>query len=198
MNRVALEHGFDVVATGHNMDDEAATLLGNLINWQMDALSRQSPVLESSHPRLVKRVKPLYLLSERDTASYALLRGIDYIFEECPHAEGALSITYKEALNDIEARSPGAKHRFLTGFLKRMAPLLGAQEAVELRECAVCGYVTTGDVCSFCRTWDRARERARRRREAEVREAGATTAAAAGPNPGVLVDGASSEDGAGA
>jgi tRNA(Ile)-lysidine synthase TilS/MesJ len=25
-DRVALDHGFDVVATGHNLDDEAATL----------------------------------------------------------------------------------------------------------------------------------------------------------------------------
>ena len=28
MNRAALEHGYPVVATGHNLDDEAATLFG--------------------------------------------------------------------------------------------------------------------------------------------------------------------------
>jgi len=30
-NRAALEGGYDVVATGHNLDDEAATLLGNTL-----------------------------------------------------------------------------------------------------------------------------------------------------------------------
>jgi tRNA(Ile)-lysidine synthase TilS/MesJ len=50
MNRVALEHGYPVVATGHNLDDEAATLFGSVLHWQMDALPRQSPMLESTHP----------------------------------------------------------------------------------------------------------------------------------------------------
>src|SRR5206468_1681160 len=92
MNRAALEHGFPVVATGHNLDDEAATLFGSVMHWQMEALPRQSPALPSSHPKLVRRVKPLYRLSELETAAYAFLRGIDYIVEECPFAVGATSI----------------------------------------------------------------------------------------------------------
>jgi tRNA-5-methyluridine54 2-sulfurtransferase len=60
MNRVALEHGMDVVATGHNLDDEAATLFGSVMHWQTEALPRQSPALPSTHPKLVRRVKPLY------------------------------------------------------------------------------------------------------------------------------------------
>jgi tRNA(Ile)-lysidine synthase TilS/MesJ len=44
-NRAALEGGFDVVATGHNLDDEAATLLGNTLRWQTEAIARQSPAL---------------------------------------------------------------------------------------------------------------------------------------------------------
>ena len=33
MNRTALENSFTVVATGHNLDDEAATLLGSTLRW---------------------------------------------------------------------------------------------------------------------------------------------------------------------
>lgn len=160
MNRVAVERGFTVVATGHNMDDEAATLLGNLLHWQTGALARQSPVLESTHPRLARRVKPLFLMAEKDTASYALLRGIDYVAEECPHALGAVSLVYKDALNTVEAHSPGTKHQFLAGFLERMHPLLQRGAEASLGECAVCGYPTTTEVCAFCRTWERARQRA--------------------------------------
>src|SRR5438045_3958150 len=81
MNRVALDHGIPVVATGHNLDDEAATLFGSVMHWQTDALPRQSPALASTHPRLVRRVKPLYRLSERETAAFAFMRKIDYIVE---------------------------------------------------------------------------------------------------------------------
>ena len=68
MNKAALDHGYPVVATGHNLDDEAATLFGSVMHWQTDALPRQSPALASTHPKLVRRVKPLYRLSERETA----------------------------------------------------------------------------------------------------------------------------------
>ncbi len=154
MNKAALDLGFPVVATGHNLDDEAATLFGSVMHWQTDALPRQSPALPSTHPRLVRRVKPLYRLSERETAAYAFLRRIDYIVEECPFAKGATSIAYKEILNRMEDASPGAKHTFLFGFLEKARPAFERVEAVPLRECARCGQVTTGTVCAFCKLSD--------------------------------------------
>jgi len=181
INRIAHEEGFTAVATGHNLDDESATMLGNLLHWQMDALPRQSPVLEAGEG-LVRRVKPLFLMSEKDTATYALLRGIDYIAEECPHAQGALSLVYKDALNRVEWESPGTKYRFLLGFLDRMRALLEAKEAPTLQACRVCGYPTTGEVCAFCRMWETARQRAQRGKGHRA------VPAPAGPGLGVLAD----------
>jgi tRNA-5-methyluridine54 2-sulfurtransferase len=154
MNRAALEAGMPVVATGHNLDDEAATLFGSVMHWQMDALPRQSPALASTHPKLVRRVKPLYRLSERETAAFAFLRRIDYIVEECPFAKGATSIAHKEVLNRMEDASPGAKHNFLFGFLDKARVAFERVEAVELKECARCGQVTTGTLCAFCKLSD--------------------------------------------
>src|SRR5713226_5414967 len=45
LNRGALEHGFPVVATGHNLDDEDAALSDIYTHSQLDALPRQSPAL---------------------------------------------------------------------------------------------------------------------------------------------------------
>lgn len=154
MNRAALEGGFPVVATGHNLDDEAATLFGSVMHWQTDALARQGPALPSTHPKLVRRVKPLYRLTERETAAYAFLRGIDYIVEECPFAAGATSIAHKEVLNRMEEASPGTKHTFLFGFLDKARPAFERVESVPLQECARCGQVTTGAVCAFCKLAD--------------------------------------------
>lgn len=153
-NRAALEEGFSVVATGHNLDDEAATLLGSVLQWSAEALARQSPVLPASHPRLVRRVKPFFRISERETAAYAFLRGIDYIVEECPFSRGATSLVYKEVLNRLEETSPGAKASFFTNFLQRARPAFERMDQVELRECVRCGQTTTGEVCAFCRLAD--------------------------------------------
>jgi len=163
-NRVALDGGFTVVATGHNLDDEAAVLLGNLLHWQTEYLARQAPVLESTHPRLVKKVKPFFRIAEREAAAYAIIQGIDYIVEECPNSAGARSLLYKDALNLLEQAAPGTKQSLYWGFLERGRPLVRAQDDAALRDCLHCGAPTTGEVCAFCRMTELAAERMRIRR----------------------------------
>jgi uncharacterized protein (TIGR00269 family) len=156
MNRVAREEGYDVLVTGHNLDDEAAVLLGNTLNWATGYLLRQSPVLEADQPGLVRKAKPLCRFYEREMAAYALLRGIEYIYEECPHAVGAKSIYYKEMLNRLEEDRPGAKLSFYLSFLQAKEGGLFAQaadrQAQELHTCPTCGQPTSAPgECSFCR-----------------------------------------------
>jgi len=147
----ALEGGFPVLATGHNLDDEAARLLGNVLGWRRDHLARQRPVLLPSHPKFVRKVKPLHLVSEYETAVYAFMRGIDYIVEECPNAAGATQLAHKDALDRIEAASPGTKLRFVKEFLRsgRQAFAVGDDEPP--RACERCGMPSYGASCSFCR-----------------------------------------------
>lgn len=158
MNRTAYEGGFAALATGHNLDDEAAVLFQNSLNWQAGYLARQAPVLPSTHPRLARKVKPLCLMYEREMAAYALVTGIDYIYDECPFAVGAKTIYYKELLNHLESRSPGAKLHYYLAFLraKDRGEIRFQEEArTELQECRVCGQPTTaGDICAFCRLWE--------------------------------------------
>lgn len=155
-NRFAKEHGYTVVATGHNLDDEAATLLGNILHWQTEYLGRQAASMPPTHPGLVKKVKPLVRLAEREVAAYAVLQGIDYEVDECPMAAGATSHLYKEVLNRLEEVAPGTKHQFLFGFYERGRRHF-PHEVPTLNECKVCGEPTTGEICAFCRLSERAR-----------------------------------------
>lgn len=157
-DRAAIEGAYDVVVTGHNLDDEAAVLLGNTLHWHTEYLGRQLPVLPA-RDGFPRKAKPLVRLSERETAAYCIVRGIDYIVEECPMAVGNRHLAYKHALDEIEARSPGAKHSFYFGFLDRAAERFAGQaeeERASLTPCSVCGAPTTADVCAFCRLVDRA------------------------------------------
>jgi len=104
-------------------------------------------------------VKPLVRLTERETAAWCVVRGIDYQVEECPMAAGNRHLGYKESLNALESRSPGTKAAFYLGFLDNMAPLLaparhGVVEA--LGTCARCGSPTPGEMCAFCRIVEKA------------------------------------------
>jgi tRNA-5-methyluridine54 2-sulfurtransferase len=106
----------------------------------------------------VRKVKPLYRLSERETAAYCVVRGIDYVIEECPLVEGNTGMELKEALNTIERHAPGTKARFLFGFLDRHGAWFADDgEAPELARCVECGMPTPGSgagverTCAFCR-----------------------------------------------
>jgi uncharacterized protein (TIGR00269 family) len=157
-NTVAIDRGYDVVATGHNLDDEAAVLLGNVMRWETGYLGRQHPVLPEA-PGFVRKVKPLIRLGEREMAAYCVLRGIDYIVEECPMAEGNRHLGYKDVLNALEDRSPGTKAAFVFGFLDRVHGRFSGdagEERAALGKCSVCGSPTTSDVCAFCRLRERA------------------------------------------
>jgi uncharacterized protein (TIGR00269 family) len=157
-DEAARTRGYDAVVTGHNLDDEAAVLFGNVLHWQTDYLGRQLPVLPARNG-FPRKVKPLVRLGEREMAAYCVLRGIDYIVEECPMAAGNRHLGYKEALNTIEATSPGSKHDFYFGFLARASDRFTpvAEEVQEqLHACERCGAPTTGDVCAFCRLVERA------------------------------------------
>ncbi|MBI5904755.1 MAG: adenine nucleotide alpha hydrolase family protein [Deltaproteobacteria bacterium] len=171
-NRVAAEGKFDVVATGHNLDDETARLLGNLVHWQRDHLARQHPFLPEAGVGLVRKVKPLWRVSELETAAYGFLKGIDYVTEECPLSEDATSLVYKEALSLIEEKMPGTRIVFYQGFLDDANPLRRPPEAAApgedeswksgtARPCASCGAPTYAETCAFCRM----KERVRKRRE---------------------------------
>ena len=165
-NRAALEEGFDILVTGHNLDDEVATLFGNVLHWNVDMLGRQAPVLEErifssdgeQRIALVKKVKPLVRIAERESAAYALLKGIDYIVEECPMVEGNTQHRYKEAITMIEEASPGTKQQMYFGFLKKAASRFADESGVtEVVSCADCGaptiaYEGVQPRCSFCKT----------------------------------------------
>lgn len=154
--------GYDAVATGHNLDDEAAVLFGNVLRWQDDYLGRQRPVLPAG-AGFPKKVKPLVRLGEREMAAYCVLREIDYVVEECPMALGNKHLGYKEALNTIEEQSPGAKEAFYSGFLSRAvdrfaptAEQLADGSSATIGVCTQCGAPAGGEVCAFCRLLERA------------------------------------------
>ncbi|HZW03705.1 MAG TPA: ATP-binding protein [Anaerolineaceae bacterium] len=158
LNQAAREGGYDVLVTAHNLDDEVAVLFGNTMSWQVDQLNRQSPVLEGSEDGFVRKAKPFCRFYERETAAYTLLRGIEYIEEECPFSVGSKQLAYKDLLNRLEEEHPGMKLSFYVNFLnaKRQGvftPGAGEAAAIELKPCPVCGSPTTNDgPCAFCKT----------------------------------------------
>lgn len=152
MNREA--EGFNCLATGHTLDDEASTLFGNLLNWQEGFLRRQSPVLKANES-LKKKIKPFCLVSEEEISFYAFICNIGYISENCPLSKNATSLFYKHILDEVEEKMPAAKLKFYKQFIKK-GYFKGTIEE-KLMPCRICGYLTVSGVCSFCRLKEKLR-----------------------------------------
>ncbi len=152
-NRFALENGFTVLATGHNLDDETARLFSNVLRWDQSYLGDQGPVLEARQG-FVRKVKPLYRLSEYETANYCFITGINYCYTPCPYSKGASFTYYKSILDDLEHEQPGRKISFYEGFLRRAKKYFAEREDgrdTNLKPCPRCSYPTSAEICGVCR-----------------------------------------------
>ncbi len=150
LNVIAREEGTDKLATAHTLDDEAQTVMLNILHGDPIRLARTKPVTEDVHPKLIQRVKPLFEVPEREVALYAYLRGIKFQSVPCPYASRALRNDVRIALNRLEHNHPGVKYAIVRS-AERMRPALEAMaKGWGLRECKSCGEPTAGDVCKPC------------------------------------------------
>lgn len=152
-NKVVMDEGFSVLATGHNLDDEVARLFSNTLRWDTCYLGQQSPLLEAEGG-FVRKVKPLWRLTEYETANYAFLCNIQTHYAPCPYSAGASFSVLKGLMQRLEHLMPGRKIDFYQGFLKRGRPVFSQLEekSVTLHPCSHCGYPTSAeDLCQVCR-----------------------------------------------
>lgn len=161
-NKFALDNNFTVLATGHNLDDETARLFSNTLRWDENYLGEQSPVLPF-RPGFIKKVKPLWRVSEFETANYAFLKNINYDATPCPYSLGASFTKLKGILNQLERIMPGKKISFYQEFLQTAHPIFARSITAKeqnLEQCPNCGALTsTNSLCGVCRIKEFIRKR---------------------------------------
>ncbi len=147
LNRLTLMEGFQVLSVGHNLDDEAGRLLGNMVRHREQYMENLYPYLPSPHPRMPARVKPLYRLDAYEITTYCGVRHISFLDSKCPMSRGATSHSFKEALRFLEEKMPGTKRHFLFKHLRgKKVPGNGQDFGI----CRECSEPTFGDHCSVC------------------------------------------------
>ena len=145
MNKVCMDQGYSVLMTGHNLDDEASALLGNVLYWKDEYLWKKDVLLEGREGHLSRKAKPLFLCSEREMAAYAIINGIDYIYEECPFSIGAKSLLYKSILNKLEELSPATKIGFIKGYLRMTKKIKAIDRSMTNRQSSISDEVEKND-----------------------------------------------------
>lgn len=158
MNDVARGLHADVVATGHNLDDEAQTVVMNVMRGDGRRIARMNRSRSEALEGFVPRVKPLSDLSERDIVAYAYHMGLPYHDIPCPYSNEAFRNDLRVFLNQMEYKRPGTLFAVMHS-AEGIAELL--QKGTELDKtgtCERCGAPTASTICKTCEMLDDLRE----------------------------------------
>jgi cytoplasmic tRNA 2-thiolation protein 1 len=152
--RQALDRGAHLVgatkmATGHNADDIAETVLLNMLRSDVPRLGRCASAITGDDCTL-PRVKPFKYTYEKEIVMYAYFKRLDYFSTECKYSPFAARGLAREFVKDLEAARPRA-----------IVDLVKSAERLEIKEasklvmskpgtCKNCGYLSSQDVCKAC------------------------------------------------
>jgi uncharacterized protein (TIGR00269 family) len=150
LNVMAREAGVDKLVIAHSLDDEAQTMLLNVVHGDPMRIVRSKPVLDVVHPKFVQRVKPLCLVPEREIVFYAYLKGIKFQSIPCPYAPAALRNDIRTMLNRMEHNHAGTLFTVFNSIEKIRPALEASAGEVKLQECRLCGEPTVGELCRAC------------------------------------------------
>ena len=140
---------FEKIATGHNLDDEAQSIMMNLVKAQMSLLSRLGPA-SGAVGGFVPRIKPLYLCTEKEVAAYAFIMGFAPRFRQCPHSRDSFRAGIRDAINGYEADHRGSKRNFVNNFLEILPKLRSGKTGLKLNRCGSCGEPCSRETCRAC------------------------------------------------
>ncbi len=164
LNTAALGIGADVIATGHNLDDEAQTIMMNMMRGDSQRIVRTNRPRDKSIEGLVPRIKPILELSERDVVAYSHHLELPYHDVPCPYYREAMRNDLRDFLNEMEHKRPGTLLAILRSGEAITASLEANTHALQSERCEKCGEVTSGRICKVCRLMD---ELAKRKRTAD-------------------------------
>jgi uncharacterized protein (TIGR00269 family) len=150
MNIAAREVGATKIATAHTLDDEAQTVLMNILRGDIARLAKEKPVTSQVHPMLVRKIKPFCEIPENESALYAYVKNIPFQDTPCPYASEALRNDIRAMLNRMEEKHAGTKFT-VSRAMERLRPALEQTALKEnFKTCRECGEPSAQELCKTC------------------------------------------------
>ncbi|MHA2278669.1 MAG: ATP-binding protein [Candidatus Kariarchaeaceae archaeon] len=146
--RIGRELKIPYIALGTTLEDEASTILLNIIRGRPQvSLNENSSDInsrESTHPQLLK---PLTSISEDLIRIYVDINNLPIITKSCPYAEQSIRSDLTFLMESLKRRDPRGSLIFNITKLKR----LPSTQKLDLINCKRCQAPSNQSLCSACR-----------------------------------------------
>ncbi|MBU0930065.1 MAG: TIGR00269 family protein [Nanoarchaeota archaeon] len=147
MNKKARKLGFTKIATGHNIDDEAQTILMNQFRGNTKLNAKLGPINGIiKDKKFIPRIKPLYFCKEDDIRKYSKLKNFPVNYDPCPCSVMAYRRSVRTLLNKYKMNH----ENIVKSFLKIVPELKEFYKNGKIYYCNNCGEPTTNGECKTC------------------------------------------------
>ncbi|MFX1285167.1 MAG: TIGR00269 family protein [Promethearchaeota archaeon] len=142
------------IATAHNLDDEAQSILLNLLRGDSNKFIRFSRFPIQKFQTLIPRIRPFVRISEPEIVLYAYAKDLEYHSYPCPYAFSAMRNNIRTFLSEMEEKRPSTLRNIvnLHDSVSQYFPQVHKLEAPFL--CQNCGEVSTHEICPICKLLD--------------------------------------------
>ncbi|CAD26267.1 similarity to HYPOTHETICAL PROTEIN YGW1_yeast [Encephalitozoon cuniculi GB-M1] len=155
LEKAAREMGVDAIATGHNADDMAETVLLNVLRGDISRL-RRCTLAKTKEQKggdgkamSLSRLKPFKNIYQKEIVLYAFHRKLEYFSTECTYSPGASRGDLRMLIKQLEKEDPGIIMDVIrSGDMLRQEECMGRAP----RPCVLCAHSTSSDngICNGC------------------------------------------------
>ncbi len=151
LNKWAKKLKADKIVTGHNLDDEAHTVLMNFLKGNIYLGVNSTPMTGGeNHEGFVQRIKPLFFTPESEILKYAKEKNFDILYDKCPCAIGTYRVETRHWSEEITNED---KLKIVENF-QELIPKLKKERTTEIKKCESCGEPCKGKICNACKIFE--------------------------------------------
>lgn len=151
VNKAAKQLKAKKLVTGHNLDDEAQSIMMNFFRNTLQKTARLGPRAGVKKTKgFIPRVKPLYFIPEKDVAKYAKIMKFPVHYGICPCSAEVFRRFTGNILTDYEKKNPKIKQNIIDNFLKSLPKLKQKYKGGRAMPCNQCGEPSKAEVCRTC------------------------------------------------
>lgn len=157
MNKKALELGIEAIATAHSLDDEAESIMLNLLKGNPELLGKLGPVsgiTTKKEKGFSQRIKPFYLCSTKEIVAYCKAMNIPIPADKvatCPMRGETFRVELRNWLANMEENGhKEIKNALVSSFLKMMPMLKEQYKNKVFSKCKKCGFPASQEICKTC------------------------------------------------